>query len=302
MHLPTLLLFLLTFLFSGNLALGVVAPRSTVHTGTQLNLPDPDTTPASKRVHGRSRRVGASATVKTSKASETLGHTKFPYEEAKNLLIADQKYFLKYEDEDTFGRVGASSPSSRNTSFSKAEVEQYRDAVEKIAQYRNNTKNHCLGASNQYFVEALDKYLTSLSSFNRRAIPLVADISSNNNQLVLVVNRTTLTDAPVLISRYLQFKKQRFKETMDKFLPSDSELIAAMVRIGKTLDVSLNDEAWNRTYGIRDNGLELISLWPRETIFQATEKLADAKESVCVVTLNKPVQETPEETTPKAAE
>jgi hypothetical protein len=209
--------------------------------------------------------------------------SKFFFEEAKNLLVPNQKYLVKYEDEDSYGRLATNGSSSLTLTFSPDDVEKFRTAVQTIADYRTQMRQRCLGSSARAFTEALDQYLVSLCSFNRRALPLVGDISENNNTFVLLVNRTPLVDAPVLVSRYLQFKKQRFKENMGKFLPMDNQLVAAMVNIANVLKVEISDEEWNKSYGVRDNALELTSLWPREPIFGATERLSDLKEIACIV-------------------
>jgi len=209
--------------------------------------------------------------------------TRFLWDEASNLIVPNQKYLLRYQDEDNFGKIASDEKTTVTLSFSEGEVERYREDIRVIADYRNQMKQRCNGSSTQYFVEALDKYLSALASFNRKALPLVADISENNDLMILIVNRTALIDPPILSTRYLQFKKQRFKESMNRFLAQDQQLVKAMVDVARLFKVDITDKDWNRTYGARDNALELVSLWPRDLIFEATEKLTDAKEMACVV-------------------
>lgn len=256
-------------------------------------LPPPGPTPVSvatpvkhtpkAKHHVRSRSgTPASAPRETSGGSQT-----FLLEEAKNLIVSQQPYRLRFEDEESFGKLSQPDVGTVSTEFSPEDVEQFRTSVQTVGDYRIKVRNQCLGASTRYFLQSLDKYLSSIASFNRRALPLVADISENNSSLVLVVNRAPLVDAPVLVSRYLQFKKQRFKESMNRFLPSDNQLVASMVQIARILKVNLTEDDWNRSYGLRDNALELVSLWPRELIFDATEKLSEAHETACIIDLRK---------------
>ncbi len=281
----------------------VAKPSTPPVEATPVHGPVP--APPKAKAHSQTRAKAAKRTANVSSpakshVSEMYGQTRFVFDEARNLLVANQKYFIKYEDEESFGRVAATANGSLAATFSPSDVADFQKAVETVGDYRNRMKSHCGGVSTRYFVDALDRYMSSLASFNRRALPLVADISENNNQLILVVNRTALVDAPVLMSRYLQFKKQRFKESMNRFLPSDSELIGSLVSIAKMLKVEVSDEDWNKTYGLRDNALELVSLWPREPIFEATEKLTDAKESACIVSLAKPTQASAKPAAPAA--
>jgi hypothetical protein len=246
---------------------------------------DKPTSPSKTRI---SIRPTAPKKPRTASEKKNTGiaqtETRFVSEEAKNLLVPDQKYLIRFEDEESLGKVAPNAgKNSLNTSFSSEEVSQFRSAVQYIADYRQHLHSRCLGASNQSFSRALDKYLAGLAAFNRRALPVVADITENNNLLVLIVNRTALIDAPVLISRYLQFKKQRFKENMGRFLAADATLVTSLVNIAKLLHVELSDDEWNKTYVLRDNVLEQNSLWSRDSIFDATDKLASVRETTCVV-------------------
>jgi hypothetical protein len=260
------------------------AGAATVTTATTtIKAAAPAATAVKAPAHAKRSRSGASGNVRLSDP----GTQTYLLEEAKNLIVPSQPYVIRFEDEESLGKVAKTETGSLNTNFSPEEVEQFRVAVQTIGDYRTKMRNQCLGSSARLFLQSLDKYLSSLASFNRRALPLVADISENNNSLILVVNRTALVDAPVLVSRYLQFKKQRFKESMGRFLPSDNQLVAAMVTIARQLKVDISDDDWNRSYGLRDNALELVSLWPRELIFEATEKLSEAHETACVIDLRK---------------
>lgn len=211
--------------------------------------------------------------------------TPFLAEEAVNLLIPNQKYILKFEDEESFGKIQAAS-NSINTVFSPQEVETFQKSIRYITDYRNQMKQRCFGDSSRKMNEALEKYLAGLCQFNRKALAMVADITENNSAMILVINRSTLVDAPVLVSRYFQFKKQRYKENMQRFLKDDNKLVSQMAQVAKIFKVDLTDETWNKTYGLRENGLENISQWPRELVFQATEKLASAKEGACILNFN----------------
>lgn len=210
------------------------------------------------------------------------------FEEAKNLIVANQPYVLKFEDEENYGKVSETGKTHTDHTFSEEEVETFRKAVDTLGIYRNQLRTRCSGASPKVLITAFDKYLHSVSLFNRKALPLVADIAESNPTMVLVVNRNVLIDAPVLISRYLQFKKQRFKESMNKFTAADQSMIDALISIAATLKVKISDSDWTKSYPVRESGLEMISMWPRETIFEATEKLSDARETVCIVDLNLP--------------
>ncbi len=272
-------------------ALGAESPQATPVQGPSPATPVPSEVKEPKITHPPKVRHARhtnrpTATVAVNRGGlEMSGQTRFVFDEARNLLVPNQKYFIKYEDEETYGRTASTEASSTSTTFSQEQVADFQKAVDTIGEYRNRMKTQCLGNSTRFFIDSLDHYFSSLAAFNRKAIPLVADISSNNNQLMLVVNRTALIDAPVLMSRYLQFKKQRFKETISRFAPSDTQLIKSLVNIAKMLKVEISEDDWNKTYGIRDSALELVSLWPREAIFEASEKLADAKETPCIVNL-----------------
>jgi hypothetical protein len=251
--------------------------------------------PAPKKNANKSawhRDAKSTHTPATRAHSSSTADWRFLYEEARNLLVADQKYLIQFEDEENYGKAAGTGKNSVTTVFASEDVEKFKHAVQNIADYRNQMRNHCATASAHSFMEALDKYAYSLCAFNRRALPLVADISENNSLLRLLVSRTSLKDAPVLISRYLQFKKQRFKDSMDKFVPADKQLVEAMVNVANVLKVELIDEDWNRPYGLRDTSVELVSLWPRENIFEATAKLSESREAACIIrTPNALVQE-----------
>lgn len=223
-------------------------------------------------------------------------------EEAMNLLIPNQKYLIKFEDEENFGKVAPLQSNSSYVEFSQGDVEKYQEAVKNIIEYRNFVRQHCGGESSRRFADALDRYIASLCTFNRKALPLVADITENNSALILIVNRSTLIDAPILTSRYLQFKKQRFKESMNRFLANDLQLVSDMVSVAKMLKVEVSDENWNKSFGVRDNAIETLSQWPREMVFSATEKLTDARESACIFQPKANVaQQKPEEAKAPAA-
>jgi hypothetical protein len=231
----------------------------------------------------RSRHYHSSRVREVSKsATELPSSPALLAEEAMNLLIPNQKYLIKFEDEENFGKVAPLQSNSSYVEFSQSDVEKYREAVKNIIEYRNFVRQHCSGESSRRFADAMDRYISSLCTFNRKALPLVADITENNSALILIVNRSTLIDAPVLTTRYLQFKKQRFKESMNRFLNNDLQLVADMVTVAKTLKVEISEENWNKSFGVRDNAIESLSQWPREMIFSATEKLNDARESACI--------------------
>lgn len=233
-----------------------------------------------KWVHNNnpSRRSAGETTVKTGSQSNQVA-----FDEAKNLLVSDQKYVIRFEDEEAFGRLAARNVNTTSYVFSEEDIAQWKTSVGVIADYRNQVRTQCSSLSNRSLTTALDRYLTGLGAFNRRALPIVADITENNSQLILIVNRSLLIDAPILVSRYLQFKKQRFKENMSRFLSADRELVGAMTTVAKILKVELTDDDWNKTYGIREAALESMSLWPRDSIFEATDKLSEARENACVV-------------------
>jgi hypothetical protein len=233
------------------------------------------------------RRI-ISATGNVGRVHAERGDWRFLYDEARNLLVPDQKYLIQYEDEENYGKAAGTGKNSQTVVFSPEDVEKFKKAVQTVADYRNQMRNHCPSPSAASFMQSLDKYANSLCAFNRRALPLVADISENNSLLRLLVSRTSLKDAPVLVSRYLQFKKQRFKDSMDKFVPADRSLVEAMVTIANVLKVELNNEDWNRPYGLRDNSVEVVSLWPRESIFEASAKLTESRESACIVRNSSP--------------
>ena len=205
------------------------------------------------------------------------------FDEAKNLIIPNQKYLLQFEDEESFGRLTSKGKEDTTVVFSDSEVEKFRQAAQTISSYRAQVKQRCSGQSETFLIQALDNYSASLAAFNRRALPLVADISENNNLMILLVNRTTLVDAPVLVSRYLKYKKQRFKENMGRFLTTDNQLVESMVTIADILKSEVSDRDWNKSYAVRDNALEQISLWPRKPIFEATARLSEMRERACVV-------------------
>jgi hypothetical protein len=260
------------------------APTANVVKPVPPALPAPSHSKA-KRPHRA--RSGSNPIARSSDSPG--GAQTFLLEESKNLIVSNQPYRLRFEDEESLGKVSQQNTGTLSVEFSPEDVEQFRTSIQTIGDYRVKLRNQCLGSSTRYFLESIDKYLSSLASFNRRALPLMADISENNSSLVLIVNRAPLVDAPVLISRYLQFKKQRFKEVMNRFLPSDNQLVASMVQVARILKINISEDDWNRSYGLRDNALELVSLWPRELIFDATEKLSEAHETACIIDLRKEV-------------
>lgn len=222
--------------------------------------------------------------VKPSAPVRTYAHGSDPravFAEAKSLLVPRQKYLLKFEDEQSHA-FPSEQLAPLTTSFSEDEVEQFRRSVQFIADYDLSVRNQCQGQSARSLTQSLEKYAEALNAFNRRALPLVGDISENNNLMVLLINRTTLKDAPVLISRFMQFKKQRFKESLDQFVGTDGELIASMVQIAKALKTDISSDDWNRGYAVRENAVELVSMWPRRMIFEASSRLNEPRENTCI--------------------
>lgn len=289
----------ITGAFFSSLSFAALVPPSPAVTNTTVTTPPaataapkinpaPAKTPEKKKTTVRNSSPSRPRTASTpptipARLDRVAGEARNLFEEAKNLLVPDQKYLIQFEDEEGFGRPASKGKEDTTIIFSESDVEKYKRAVEVIASYRNQVKQRCSGVSEGYLVQALDNYSVSLSAFNRRALPLVADISENNALMILLVSRTTLVDAPVLVSRYLQFKKQRFKESINRFVTSDTQLVDSMVKIAKILKTELNDSDWNKSYSVRDNALELISLWPRKPIFEATARLSEVKERACVV-------------------
>jgi len=138
-------------------------------------------------------------------------------------------------------------------------------------------------------MEALNRYGLALAAAQTRALPIASDISQNLSSLILVVNRTALRDAPILIGRYFQAKKQRYyMDGIEQFAPADSELVNDMLTVARILHVDISDEDKNKSYDLRDDNIEMASVWPRKFILSAAKSLGEAKEPVCVVSLAHP--------------
>jgi hypothetical protein len=264
------------------------APVSAIATPGKPVAPEAAPAPVKKAVskpHAHHKVAAAKpAPAPVTAPVRTLPATPDVYREAGSLLVTNEKYIIKYEDEEGNGRP-AQSVKAITAEFTPQEVTDYGDAVRFIADYRGEVKAHCPTTGSQSLVSVLDQYADMLATFHRRALHYAGDISENNNHLVLVVNRSALKDATVLISRYLQFKKARFQDSMDKFLPADNSLVSNLVTVARVFNVSVGSDDWNRKYSVREAALESISAWPRVKVFDATQALAGSREQVCVVEL-----------------
>jgi hypothetical protein len=269
----------------------VVMSASSRGDGTAAPAPSAPATPAAP-----SKAVAAPAKSSARKASRPAAKSSFVakresgytepyalYREAQNLLVPGQKYILKFEDEENRGQLAPTKDAGpQSVVFSSDDVGKYRDAFGEIGEYAKQVREKCSSPSNRLFVQTLDKYADGVASFNRKGLPLVGDISERNDALVLVINRTLLRDAAVLTSRYLNTKRQRFKESLDRFIDADSRLIQAMSTVAKVLRSEVEDEDWKRAFGVRDHSLEMVSMWPRTPIFEATARLNEGQEAVCL--------------------
>ncbi len=227
-----------------------------------------------------------------------VGDWSAKYTEGRDLLVADHKYVLQYENEENFGRISASEPNRTQVTFSEGDVESFKEAFTVLLNYRTQMEKSCRSTSNELFKSYLDRYATAVSAFHRDGLPMGSDISTNNDSIVLIVNRTTLKDATILVARYLNSKQSRFKEFIPKYVEADKLLKESFNTIAKVLKVEVSDSDRDRPYSIRENNLETVSKLPRFSIFQAAESLTEGKEGVCIVSAENLTEVATPKTTP----